>query len=41
MRIVIDLDGTLCELRKEHMTYLELKPLPGAIECTIPKKLRA
>ncbi|MCK6259420.1 HAD hydrolase family protein [Fictibacillus sp. KIGAM418] len=32
MRIVIDLDGTLCELRQSHMTYSELEPLPGAIE---------
>ena len=32
MRIVIDLDGTICSLKESHQQYHELKPLPGAIE---------
>lgn len=32
MRIVIDLDGTICELKKHGQTYQEVRPLPGAIE---------
>ena len=32
MRISIDLDGTICELRKESQSYSELKPVEGAIE---------
>ena len=36
MRICIDLDGVVCELRKPHQSYAELEPVPGAVE-----KLRA
>jgi capsule biosynthesis phosphatase len=36
MRICIDLDGVLCELRKPRQSYADVKPLPGAVE-----KLRA
>jgi capsule biosynthesis phosphatase len=32
MRICIDLDGVICELKKEGQTYDQLAPLPGAIE---------
>ena len=32
MRICIDMDGTICESRKEGQSYLDVKPLPGAIE---------
>jgi capsule biosynthesis phosphatase len=32
MRIVIDLDGTICELKDVGKTYEDLKPLEGAIE---------
>jgi len=32
MRIGVDLDGTICELRKGTDTYTGLKPLPGAVE---------
>lgn len=32
MRIVVDLDGTISELRKEGQSYLDLKPIPGAID---------
>ncbi|HEY4498577.1 MAG TPA: HAD hydrolase family protein [Candidatus Paceibacterota bacterium] len=32
MRIVIDLDGTICALRKGGETYSTVRPLPGAIE---------
>jgi capsule biosynthesis phosphatase len=32
MRIVIDLDGVICPTRKEHESYADLKPIPGAIE---------
>ncbi|MGZ9432286.1 HAD hydrolase family protein [Mycoplasma sp. 613B] len=32
MRIVIDLDGTICEIKKENQSYSEVKPLPGAKE---------
>jgi capsule biosynthesis phosphatase len=30
--LVVDLDQTLCELRKPGQDYLEVLPLPGAIE---------
>jgi capsule biosynthesis phosphatase len=36
MRLCIDLDGVVCELRKPGQTYAQLKPVPGAVE-----KLRA
>ena len=32
MRIVIDLDGVICELKKENQTYLDVEPLKGAVE---------
>ena len=32
MRICIDLDGVICELKKEGQTYDQLLPVPGAIE---------
>jgi capsule biosynthesis phosphatase len=32
MRICIDLDGVICELRKEHECYKNLTPVDGAIE---------
>lgn len=32
MRIVIDLDGTICPIKKPGQTYSDLKPLPGAVE---------
>ena len=32
MRIVIDLDGTICPIRQSSESYSDLKPLPGAIE---------
>lgn len=32
MRFAIDVDLTLCELKKGKETYLDVKPLPGAIE---------
>lgn len=32
MRICIDLDGVICELRREGVSYGELTPVPGAIE---------
>lgn len=31
MRIIIDLDGTICELKKAGQTYDQVKPMPGAI----------
>jgi capsule biosynthesis phosphatase len=36
MRICIDLDGVICQLKKPGETYADLAPVPGAIE-----KLRA
>ncbi|HTU24671.1 MAG TPA: hypothetical protein VMF30_04705 [Pirellulales bacterium] len=36
MRICIDLDGVICQLRRPGQEYAELEPVPGAIE-----KLRA
>ncbi len=32
MRIVIDLDGTICEIKKPSQSYEDVKPLPGAVE---------
>ncbi|PWW03219.1 capsule biosynthesis phosphatase [Paenibacillus cellulosilyticus] len=32
MRIVVDLDGTICELRQENQSYADVVPLEGAIE---------
>ncbi|CAG1010618.1 MAG: HAD hydrolase family protein [Anaerolinea sp.] len=32
MRIVIDLDGTICPIKQKHETYADLKPYPGAVE---------
>ncbi len=32
MRICIDLDGVICEVRKADQTYADVAPLPGAIE---------
>ena len=32
MRLCIDLDGVVCELRKPGQTYAQLKPVPGAVE---------
>lgn len=32
LRICIDLDGTICELRKESQSYAEVKLKPGARE---------
>jgi len=30
MRIVIDLDGVICKIKKDNQTYDELNPVPGA-----------
>jgi capsule biosynthesis phosphatase len=32
MRIVIDLDGTICEIKSPNQLYEDVKPLPGAAE---------
>jgi capsule biosynthesis phosphatase len=32
MRICIDLDGVIAELRKPGETYADVKPVPGAVE---------
>ena len=32
MRIVIDLDGTICPIKEKGQAYGELKPLEGAVE---------
>lgn len=32
MRVVVDLDGTICELKKENQSYGDVRPLPGAVE---------
>lgn len=32
MRIVIDLDGVICEIKKEGQDYLDVTPMPGAKE---------
>lgn len=36
MRLCIDLDGVICEVKKAGQTYADVAPLPGAVE-----KLRA
>jgi capsule biosynthesis phosphatase len=32
MRIVIDLDGTICPIKQKDQDYSDLEPLPGAVE---------
>lgn len=32
MRIAIDLDGTICDIRKPGEKYADVKPKPGAVE---------
>lgn len=32
MRIVIDLDGTICHIKKPEQSYSEVTPIPGTIE---------
>lgn len=32
MRIVIDIDGTICPIRREDQSYADLKPFPGAVQ---------
>ncbi len=32
MRICIDLDGVICQLRKDNESYQDLKPKDGAVE---------
>lgn len=32
IRIVVDLDGTICPIKEAGQTYADLKPLPGARE---------
>jgi capsule biosynthesis phosphatase len=32
MKICIDVDGVLCELRQPEQAYAEVQPLPGAVE---------
>lgn len=32
MRIVIDLDGTICPIKEPNQSYEELKPFPKAVE---------
>lgn len=32
VRICIDLDGVICELRRPDQSYADLEPLPGAVE---------
>ncbi|MFQ3577260.1 MAG: HAD hydrolase family protein [Cytophagales bacterium] len=32
MRIIVDLDGTICPIKQSGQTYADLKPLPGAID---------
>jgi capsule biosynthesis phosphatase len=39
MRIVIDLDGTICFLKEKGQSYADVLPRPGAIETM--KELRA
>jgi len=31
MRIAIDLDGTICPIKREDQSYEDLKPFPGAV----------
>lgn len=39
MRIAIDLDGTICRIKRPDESYASLEPLPGAVERI--KSLRA
>lgn len=32
MKICIDLDGVICEIRKSDQTYSQVEPLPGAVQ---------
>jgi capsule biosynthesis phosphatase len=32
VKIVIDLDGTICPIKEPHQTYAEVEPMPGAQE---------
>ena len=32
MRIVVDLDGTICPIKRSDQNYSDLQPLPGAVE---------
>lgn len=32
MRIVVDLDGVICPIKKPGQSYSQLEPLPGAVE---------
>tara|TARA_B110000444_G_C18804948_1_gene579445 strand:+ start:1028 stop:1402 length:375 start_codon:yes stop_codon:yes gene_type:complete len=32
MRICLDLDGVICQLKKSGESYSDLKPVPGAVE---------
>jgi len=32
MKICIDVDGVLCELRRPEQSYAEVQPLPGAVQ---------
>lgn len=32
LRLAIDLDGTICETKKDGQAYADVLPLPGAIE---------
>ena len=32
LRICIDLDGTICEIRHDPLTYADVKPMPHAAE---------
>ena len=32
MRIVVDLDGTICPIRQSDQSYADLEPLPGAVD---------
>ena len=39
MRICIDIDGVLCEIRQSGQSYSEVLPMPGAVEAV--KELRS
>jgi capsule biosynthesis phosphatase len=32
MRLAIDIDGTICNFRKEGESYADVEPLPGAVD---------
>ncbi len=32
MKLCIDIDGTICELRQPDQAYADVQPLPGAVE---------